>query len=120
MCYQSLCVASVNGCDIDTATDLGAAATVTFANGNFSYAPKCIKVNAGAVVTFNGNFVNHPHQGGQVLAGLEIPDATGPFATLTNTGNTMAFTMDTAGTFPYYCVPHGASQNMTGAVFVSP
>ena len=118
MCYEALCVASVNGCDINTATDMGSAATITFANGNFTYAPKCIRVTANAVVTFSGNFTSHPLQGGQVVAGAAVPQTTGPFGTRTNTGTTMPFTMATAGTFPYYCEPHAVSRAMTGAIFV--
>jgi len=121
MCYEGACVASVNGCDINTAQDFTVVAPppITFANGNFTYAPKCIKVTAGTTLTFNGNFGGHPHQGGIVSGGALVPTAIGPFATLTNSGTTKNFTMNAAGTFPYYCVPH-ALGGMTGAVFVVP
>lgn len=94
-------------------------ATVTFANGNFTYAPKCIKVKVGANVTFNGNFASHPTTGGVVVAGAGTPAMSGPFIPVTNSGTTKAFMMSSAGTFPYYCIPH-AGLNMSGAVFVVP
>jgi plastocyanin len=123
MCYAGTCVASVNGCNIATATDLTAGMTgiVTFANGNFTYAPKCIKMKASAttVVTFNGNFVSHNLTAGQVVAGVGTQQMSGPFFPSTTTGTTANFTMDTAGTFPYYCLQH-QGLNMSGVVFVVP
>lgn len=113
--------ATTNGCNIDTATDLGAGpVTITFANGNFTYAPKCVKVEQGASVTFNGNFASHPLMGGEVTGGYQVPASSGPFVPVTNSGNTKTVTMSTTGTFPYYCVPHGVSQSMNGAIFVVP
>jgi len=121
MCYAGACVANVNGCDIKTAQDFTVMAPppVTFANGNFTYAPKCIKVKAGANVVFNGNFVAHPNEGGIVSGGVKIPDTAGPFIPFTDMGTTKTFTMTNPGTFPYYCRPH-ALGGMTGAVFVVP
>jgi plastocyanin len=120
MCTGNVC-SQVNGCDLSTATDLtgGAPVTVTFANGNFTYAPKCIKVTQGTVVTFNGGFASHPLTAGAVVAGAKVPAATGPFVPATSTGTTKDFPMTSAGTFPYYCDPH-ALGGMTGAVFVVP
>jgi plastocyanin len=121
-CYENICAAALNGCDFDTATDLTnmSGVTITFANGNFTYAPKCIKVTAGTVATFNGNFVNHNLQGGTLVGGLEVPAATGPFVPATTTGSTMDFTLASAGSYPYYCIQHGSTQNMGGAIFVVP
>jgi len=119
-CTTNVC-SLINGCDFSTATDLtGSAGTmVTFANGNFTYAPKCIKVSAGTVVTFNGSFSGHPLQGGVATGGVGTPASSGPFMTLTNSGTTVPFTMAAAGTFPYYCTFHVGS-GMTGTVFVVP
>ena len=124
-CSSATCTGNVcsllNGCDFSTATNLtGMAGTVvTFANGNLTYAPKCIKVTAGTMVTFNGSFSAHPLLGGEVVAGAGVPASSGPFVSVTNTGTTKAFTMATAGTFPYYCTAH-ASSNMDGVVYVVP
>jgi plastocyanin len=120
-CLSNVC-SVVNGCDMTTATDytMMAPPPITFANGNFTYAPKCIKVKAGAMLTFNGNFVSHPLLGGVVAGGMAIPAMSGPFVPVTSTGTTKTFTMSSVGTFPYYCVAHAVSQNMDGVVFVVP
>jgi plastocyanin len=121
MCHAGACVTGVNGCTVATAQDLTAmtTATVTFDNGNLTYAPKCIKVALGTSVTFNGAFAGHPLLGGVVNGGMTTPDAAGPFVPVTNSGNSKTVVMSTAGTFPYYCVPH-ATLGMNGAVFVVP
>ncbi|EYF01343.1 Hypothetical protein CAP_8385 [Chondromyces apiculatus DSM 436] len=111
---------AVNGCTIDTATDMTNSAAVSIAFGGAAgqtYNPKCLLVAAGTVVTFNGSFQNHPLQGGEVENGTSTPATTGPFAQVTNTGTTKAFTLDAAGTYPYYCVPHAAN-GMNGAIYV--
>jgi plastocyanin len=123
MCYANVCVpTAINGCSISTATDLTGqtTATVDFGGGlGLKYAPACIKVKAGTVVTFNGGFASHPLQGGVDLGGTGVPATTGPFVTVTNTGTTANFTMSSAGTFPYYCTAH-VSSGMEGAIFVVP
>ena len=120
ICTINVC-SQVNGCDLSNATNLtgGAPVTVTFANGNFTYAPKCIKVTVATVLTFNGNFAGHPMVGGEVVAGAKVQASTGPFLPATSSGSTASFTMSATGTFPYYCEPH-ALGGMTGAVFVVP
>jgi plastocyanin len=121
MCHAAECVTSVNGCTVASAQDLTAmsATTVTFDNGNLSYAPKCIKVAVGTSVTFDGPFAGHPLLGGTVVGGTVTPDATGPFVPVTNTSTSKTFVMTAPGTFPYFCVPH-ATLGMNGAVFVVP
>jgi plastocyanin len=121
VCTNSIC-AQVNGCDLTNATDLTGMATTSVAFGGgvgFTYAPKCIKVTQGTVVTFNGDFVGHPFVGGQVAGGSKVPAATGPFVPGVSTGISSPFTMSSTGTFPYYCNFH-ALGGMTGAVFVVP
>ncbi len=100
MCYEGACVASVNGCNINTAQDFTMVAPppITLANGNFTYAPKCIKVSVGTTLTFNGNFGGHPTIGGTVGGGVATPATSGPFIPVTNTGVTKNFTMMSPGT----------------------
>jgi plastocyanin len=122
MCYNSLCVASINGCDIDTATDMTAQAMamITFPNGNLTYSPKCLKVSMGTDVMFmGGNFAGHPMIGGEVVGNTPVPTGSGPFMVVTNTGTSATFDMAATGTFPYYCQPH-ATLGMNGVVFVVP
>ncbi len=120
-CTGNVC-SLVNGCDLATATDMTASATttVTFANGNFTYAPKCLKVKQGTVITFTGSYGSHPLLGGVVAGGAATPAGSGPFVPVTNTGTTKDFTMTATGTFPYYCTAHAVSQSMYGTVFVVP
>jgi plastocyanin len=122
MCYSGACVAVVNACDVATATDMTSmpGVTVNFGGGlgnNFS--PKCLKVTAGTVVTFVGNFPGHPLMGGEFKNGAKVPAGSGPFVPITNSGASKAFTLSSTGTFPYYCDFHVAG-GMSGAVFVVP
>lgn len=127
-CASALCDGGVcvdpNGCTPANATDLTAMSmvTVNFGGGlGNAYAPRCIKVSVGAKVTFSGSFVDHPLQAGRVSAGIEIPTFGGtPFPTSPGSqsvGTSTTYTMNAAGVFPYYCVPHGGG-GMNGAVFV--
>jgi plastocyanin len=120
-CTGNVC-SLINGCDLATATDVTASTTttVTFANGNFSYSPKCLKVKQGTVITFAGSYAGHPLLGGIVAGGAATPAGSGPFVPVTNSGTTKDFTMTATGTFPYYCTAHAVSQAMYGAVFVVP
>jgi plastocyanin len=99
-----------------------AATSIAFGGANgLVFVPKCIKVSVGTTVTFNGNLATHPLQAGEVVAGVENPASSGtplPTSPL-NTGATSDFVMSSAGTFPYYCVPHGTI-GMNGAIFVVP
>ncbi len=117
-------VALTNGCDPATAVDdTGmAAVTVMFAGGlGFNYSPKCFKISAGTMVTFQAgtmaNFNQHPLVGGTIVGAMKNPDPASPFAPTTTMGTSKTFTLGTAGTFGFYCDVHGPS-GMNGAVFV--
>ncbi len=124
LCTNNLC-AQLNGCDPVTATDLTGMGAVSIDFGGvlgLVYSPKCIKVSAGTEVTFNGSFSSHPLKAGVVQNGAEIADAAGttPLPTAAGglgTGTTATFTMSSAGSFGYYCIPHGTF-GMNGAIFV--
>jgi plastocyanin len=90
-----------------------AAVTITFGNGNLTYSPPCLKVSAGAMVTWSGNFSSHPLAGG---SNPPIVDATSPI-TETLTGMTATFTMSTPGAYGFFCEFHYAVGEM-GAIFV--
>jgi len=89
---------------------------VTIKIAGLSYAPPCIRVKTGTVVTFEGSFAIHPLQGGTVTNGIGSADPNSPI-TLTNTGMSVMFTLSNAGTVPYYCTSHAIS-GMMGAIFV--
>ncbi len=112
---------AINGCTRAGALDLRgmASATVTFGGTTgIAYAPPCIVVDVGTVVTFEGRFDSHPLQGGVAEGGTVDPATSGPFAVLTSTGTSHSFTMDAAGTYPYFCTVHAWFGGMRGVVFV--
>ncbi|HRG16596.1 MAG TPA: hypothetical protein PLB00_11400 [Pseudomonadota bacterium] len=121
-CAGAVRAQTVNGCSRASATNLSGQSTltITFANGNFTYSPKCVKVDLGTQVTFSGTFVNHPLLGGTVTGGVATPASSGPFVPETNSGNSKAFTMTSDGDFPYYCTFHGAGLSMNGVVYAGP
>jgi plastocyanin len=110
----------VHGCDSGTAQDETANMTVKITVGGAAsvFSPACVRVKKGTMVTFEvpapGNFSGHPLVGG--LAGPPpAPDSSSPIQP-TNTGTAVTFTMDLAGTYPFYCEYHAPS--MAGAIFV--
>lgn len=118
----------LNGCSAGLLENHTADATVTvnFGAGNGqSYVPKCIKVKAGAIVTFAtkapDDFAVHPLQGGKVSGGAKVAAGSGPFAAVENTVGllTKDYTISSAGNFPYYCDNH-ALGGMKGLVVVVP
>ena len=106
----------VNGCDPATAEDHSADATTTITSMGLKYSPPCIKISAGASVTFSSNFGAHPLVGGEFVDGMKQPDAGSPIEA-TSSGNSATFTFPNAGSYGYYCDFHVAS-GMAGAVFV--
>jgi plastocyanin len=130
-CVTGICTTGVcsqppqiNGCDTTNTQDRTGMASVSISFASFAYTPNCIKVTAGTVVTFNGNFGGHPLVAGEVQGNTKIPAAPGtsPLPTTPgglNTGTSAPFTMSSTGTFPYYCNPH-ATIGMNGAIFVVP
>jgi plastocyanin len=116
--------ATLNGCDPATAMDFTGQATATIAFGGslgLAYSPACIKVKAGTMVTFNGDFSTHPLQGGVATSATDTPAAPGttplPTTTPMSMGTTATFTMQPAGAYGYYCAVH-VSFGMQGAIFV--
>lgn len=108
----------INGCDQATAEDFTGMATPTVQFVGLSYSPACMRVKAGATVTFEGNFASHPLEGGTVTDGIPMSDPNSPI-TKTNTGMSASFKLSNEGVVPYYCTFHAAS-GMKGAIFVEP
>jgi plastocyanin len=108
-----------NGCTTAMFMDQSAQAAsraVAFPNGNLTYSPKCILINAGQAVTFNGAFSGHPLKPG--AAGVATAGSpNNPIPANTNTGTTLAVTFPTAGDYPYFCSLHDGS-GMNGVVRV--
>ncbi len=114
---------SVNNCTAAAATDMTGMAAVTINFGGttigLKYAPPCIKVTAGTMVTFAGDFTVHPLQAGTISGGVAPPPAAGSSplpTTAMATGTTATFTVQPAGTYGYYCTVHGVADGMEGAI----
>ncbi|HXJ36534.1 MAG TPA: hypothetical protein VMS22_21060 [Candidatus Eisenbacteria bacterium] len=110
----------VHGCNVGNAVDLRmvtADRTVTFAP--YAYTPKCIRIREGENVTFSGSFEDHPLAGGEIVGMDAVIDNSSPIG-VTASGTSKEIPFPAGGTFPYFCVNHGATQNMFGAVIVEP
>jgi len=107
----------VNGCASTTAVDKTASTTTTVTFSDLLvYDPPCIRIKVGSSVTWSGNFVAHPLQGGTA----STPDPTSPIKfTIGADAGPVTVTFPNAGAFGYYCTIHGAF-GMKGAVFVVP
>lgn len=100
----------VNGCDPTALVDHTSDATVEIAFGDaagYKYAPPCIKVKSGTMVTFKGNFASHPLAGGEVVNKVPMTDKQSPIKG-TTTGASAAFAISPAGSYPYFCTDHYA------------
>ena len=109
----------LNGCNSSTATDKTSSTSTTVTFGDtLVYDPPCVRIKAGSSVTFEGNFMGHPLQGGTVSGLTLTPDPASPIK-LTMSAMSASFNFPAAGNFGYYCTLHGGV-GMKGAVFVVP
>jgi len=107
---------AVAPCSMESSyTTTGTTITFPAAATDFNYTPKCLKVTAGATVTFSGDFSSHPLNP-SALRGT----TTGNPIVVTNTGTSAPFTFPTAGFYAYFCQFHGADngQFMDGVIWV--
>ena len=112
--------AMLNGCVSATAVDKTASATTNVAFSNIVYEPACIRIKAGSSVTWSGDFVQHPLEGGTINGTVKTPDPASPIKlTMGADAGSVTFAFPNAGDFPYYCTIHG-TVGMKGAVFVVP
>jgi plastocyanin len=106
----------VNGCDSTMAIDKTADAMTLISFAGIEYTPRCVRIHAGAMVVFSGNFASHPLMGGTVNGSTATPDSSSPLPP-TNSGSEVTVTLSQTGAVPYYCTVH-ASAGMMGAIFV--
>ncbi|MGC4093155.1 MAG: plastocyanin/azurin family copper-binding protein [Polyangiaceae bacterium] len=113
----------LNGCTAANAEDRLAASadrSIAIAASGLSFSPKCISIEAGQSVTFNGSLSSHPLAPGTP----NDPSAGSPDNPIakTSSGQSVAFSFPVAGAFPYFCQLHGfgSGQGMVGAVYVLP
>ena len=112
-----------------TSTTMGGPSTVTVTvgpNGNFVFDPAMVTIKAGDTVRWTWASSFHSVVSGVVVNGANMPD--GKFCspndmncgtTVSNVGTVYDHTFNTAGTYPYFCAPHGVI-GMTGTVVVQP
>jgi plastocyanin len=80
-----------------------------------NYSPACLKVAAGATVTFSGDFATHP----LTPSTSRTTAASNPIAS-TASGTTKSFTFVTPGFYGYFCLQHGTDEGvaMAGMIWV--
>src|SRR5437667_1076986 len=84
------------------------AATTNVSFGNFSFSPKTVTINVGDTVVWSNTGGSHTVTG----------DGSDPFCGSGFIPTSCSHTFNTAGTFPYHCIPHQFSFNMVGTVIV--
>jgi len=112
---------ALNGCQASSYEDLSAEddeRVVQIAAEGLTYTPPCMTIAAGQSVSFEGSLSAHPLAPGNAddnaAGSLDNPIAA------TSSGNSVEFTFETPGTYPYYCTLHsfGSGKGMAGAVHV--
>ncbi|HXU06013.1 MAG TPA: plastocyanin/azurin family copper-binding protein [Polyangia bacterium] len=105
----------------NAATDYVAGTTISFGgNVGFAYDPHCLKVQAGASVTFSGDFSFHPLEPSAMRGNTTSNPITAISAGIDG-GTTASFTFPNAGFYAYFCSFHGASDTgagMAGVIWV--
>jgi plastocyanin len=107
---------AINDCTPDMATDMTGMMKVTIDTQGLDYVPPCVRVKAGADVTWNSNFMIHPLVGGVIEGVMKKPDANSPIKPVSS-GMSVTYKLANAGVYGFYCDVHGPA-GMRGAVFV--
>jgi plastocyanin len=85
----------------------------------YAYTPQCLKVSAGATVTFVGDFGTHPLEPSAKRGMLTGNPITDVFANPDGgTSASVPFTFPNPGFYAYFCAEHGASDGAAGMVGV--
>jgi plastocyanin len=116
---------SGGGNDTGPPGDSGSTSTVTVGGSALAFSPQSLTIKAGQSVHWVWMSGGHTVTSGMVSGGTGTPDnkfcspndmscATG---TTSNSGATYDHTFATAGTYPYFCVPH-AGAGMVGTIIV--
>ncbi|HEX5489964.1 MAG TPA: plastocyanin/azurin family copper-binding protein [Candidatus Udaeobacter sp.] len=81
--------------------------------GNLVFSPSSVTIHTGDKVRWTWASSGHSTTSGSPGVPNNIWDSG-----IHNEGATFIHTFNSAGTFPYYCVPHGGCCNMVGSVIV--
>jgi len=99
----------VNGCVRSEAEDMTGQAEVTLTWTNPHQ--KCVVVDAGTTIVWDGDFVAHPLSGGE-----NPTEEAGPITSSDQSGATASVTFASGGDFPYFCGIHFGT--MQGVIYV--
>jgi len=95
------------------------AATHTVEMANFQFVPRDISIDAGDTITWvNKDLPQHDTVSGSFGIPSGVWDSNDQFGRLMSRNEVYSFSFPSAGTFPYYCTPHWAAQDMNGSVSV--
>jgi plastocyanin len=116
-------IPDLNGCTetaYENQTAVSDERAILIAASGLTFTPKCMTIEVGQTVHFQGSLAAHPLAPGNP----EDPGAGSADNPIqeTSSGQAVDFTFATAGTFPYYCELHafGAGMGMAGVVHVRP
>src|SRR5258705_11324213 len=82
-------------------------------NGDLVFSPSSVTIHPGDQVKWTWSSSGHSTTSGSPGQPNGIWDSG-----IHNQGATFTHTFNSAGTFPYYCIPHGGCCNMVGTVMV--
>src|SRR5436189_4119991 len=88
--------------------------TVTVANNCLCFSPSSVTIHPGDTVHWTWSSSGHSTTSGTPGMPNGIWDSG-----ILNQGASFTRTFNSAGTFPYYCTPHGGCCNMVGTVTVA-
>src|SRR4029077_5957109 len=91
----------------------GATVTVTVGNNCLCFMPSSVTIHPGDTVQWTWSSSGHSSTSGTPGSPNGMWDST-----ILNQGAMFSHTFNAAGTFQYYCTPHGACCNMVGTVTV--
>ncbi len=87
---------------------------VSVGNGGFRFTPSSVTIHVGDTVQWTWAASGHSSTSGTPSAPAGLWDSG-----IRNQGATFSHTFTSAGSFPYFCTPHGACCGMTGTVVVA-
>src|SRR5947207_14837984 len=81
----------------------GTTVTVTVGNGGFFFTPSSVTIHPGDTVKWTWSSTSHSSTSGTPRHPRGLWDSR-----ILDQGSTFAYTINTAGSYTYYCTPHGA------------
>lgn len=101
----ALCLSKANGTTVTVTVGPG---------GTFTFSPSSVTIQRGDTVEWDWEDDHHTTTSGTPGSPNGLWDSG-----LLNDGASFSHTFNTAGSFPYFCTPHGACCGMTGTVTVT-